>query len=394
MRTVQTSKSPHILTSGRSRTPQDTRTALCPRDRSRRTSAAVARPRFTRKFACFSEKQASPSRSPFIPARSSSSLAFPTPSGGFRNADPKVLSPHGWLARRFSLNCRIPSNTASLVPAEKRNPARTTIPWTGYFASRYPNRISRASILWSSPSAPTTSTHSTSSPMLRPYAPAFIDSAPPTVPGIPESGSIPESPDRAQSTASRGSIAPASTTTDPLERNTTLERCFFVHRTVAPTPLSATRRLDPAPRTCTGRPERPSATTTSRTCPADRGNTSRSAGPPIPMVVYSRRFTWNATSMFRTTVPASLPLPPLPREKAFAQFPDIAGPHRQKDVPRPQGGANRLPRSGGFTQIPGLPMSVLPDRDAKRFAGGALDRLLPGGVHVEDEQNVRVLERR
>src|SRR5512143_3297165 len=230
--------------------------------------------------------------------------------------------------------------------------------------------------------------------MLCPYAPAFIDSAPPTVPGIPESGSIPESPDRAQSTASRGSIAPASTTTDPSERNTTLERCFFVHSTVADTPLSATRRLDPAPRTCTGRPERPSDTTTSRTCAADRGNTSRSAAPPIPMVVYSRRFTWNATSMFRTTVPASLPLPPLPREKAFTQFPDIAGPHRQKDVPRLQDVANRIPRPDGFTQIPGLPMSVLPDSDAQRFAGGALDRLLPRGVHVEDEKHVRVLERR
>src|SRR5512143_2375295 len=230
--------------------------------------------------------------------------------------------------------------------------------------------------------------------MLCPYAPAFIDSAPPTVPGIPESGSIPDSPDRAQSTASRGSIAPASTTTDPPERNTTLERCFFVHRTVADTPASATRRLDPAPRTFTGRPERPSATMTSRTWADDLGNTSRSAAPPIPMVVYSRSFTWSATSISRTTVRASLPLPPLPREKAFSQFPDIAGPHRQKDVPRLQDDANRLSRSDGFTQIPGLPMSVLPDRDAERFAGGALDRLLPRGVPVEDEPHVRVLERR
>src|SRR5659263_508471 len=100
------------------------------------------------------------------------------------------------------------------------------------------------------------------------------------------------------------------------------------------------------------------------------------------MVVYSRNATWNDTSMDRTTA-ASLPLPPLPREKAFTQFPDIAGPHRQKDVPRPQEDANRLLRSGGFAQIPRFPVSVLPDRGAQRFAGGALDRLLPRGVHLE-----------
>src|SRR3972149_5023205 len=111
-RTPPTPQAPPPFSPGGGGGPPDHRTPppLWPRDRSRRTPAAVARPRFTRKFACFSEKQASPSRSPFIPARSSSSLALPTPSGGLRNADPKVFSPHGWLARRFSLNCRIRSN--------------------------------------------------------------------------------------------------------------------------------------------------------------------------------------------------------------------------------------------------------------------------------------------
>ena len=111
---------------------------------------------------------ASPSRSPFIPARSSSCPALSAPPGGLRNAEPKVLSPHGWTLRRFSFISRIRSNTVSRVPGPKRNPARTTIPWTGNFVSRYPNRIARASARRISPSSSTISTHSASSPMLRP----------------------------------------------------------------------------------------------------------------------------------------------------------------------------------------------------------------------------------
>jgi len=318
------------------------------RDRSRRTSAAVARPLFTRKFACFSEKQASPSRSPFIPARSSSSLAFPTFPGGFRNADPKVFSPHGWLARRFSFVCRIRSNTDSLVPGAKRETRPDDDPLNGVFCLTVPEPDLPCLDPVDLPPASTTSTHSVSAPMFcrRPRRHRQRAAYRPR-----------DSGERLHSGKSRQGAEHRH----PWEHHTRLRdhraggeehdlRKVLLgaqhggghpavgHEEVAPRPEDPDRPALPALR----HDEFPDLR-------GDRGNTIRSAGPPIPIVVCSRNFTWNETSMFRTIAGTSLPLPSLPREKAFSQFPDIARSIVRKISPA-AGGPGPPPPPGGFSQ--------------------------------------------
>src|SRR4030067_801535 len=134
--------------------------------------------------------------------------------------------------------------------------------------------MSLAATRYSAPSGSTISTHSTISPMARPYAPAFIVSAPPTVPGIPPSSSAPERADRAHRTANLGSITPASAT-----------------------------RVPPP--------------------------------PPLPPVVTPRLSAPNASSIRFLPPPGWLRLSrPLTGYNAFCQFPDIPGPHGQQYVAR------------------------------------------------------------
>src|SRR5512134_3892660 len=95
-------------------------------------------------------------------------------------------------------------------------------------------------------------------------------------------------------------------------------------------------------------------------------------------------------------MPAADPLPPfpLPREEALSQLPDIAGPHRDEDVPRAEPFEDRIPRLSGLPRVEGLLVPVPPDPLAQPFPRGPLHRLLPGGVDVENQQRVRVVESR
>src|SRR4030065_778 len=114
--------------------------------------------------------------------------------------------------------------------------------------------MSLAATRYSAPSGSTISTHSTISPMARPYAPAFIVSAPPTVPGIPPSSSAPEREDRAHRTANLGSITPASAAPASRRRPAAPRLLTVVNpRTLAPTP-SSTLPILPPRRPCLSRP--------------------------------------------------------------------------------------------------------------------------------------------
>src|SRR5271154_1431395 len=69
-------------------------------------SEADALPAFTKKFACRSLTRASPTLKPLRP---SSSIMRPAAApGGFLKMHPALFCPSGWLARRFSLQIRIP----------------------------------------------------------------------------------------------------------------------------------------------------------------------------------------------------------------------------------------------------------------------------------------------
>src|SRR5581483_3117911 len=99
------STSPSTCTSGSSSIPKRSDTRRRPSAMSRSTSAVVAWPRFSTKFACFGAKRAPPTRIPAQPAAASSSPAVRpeargSPGSGFLNVEPKVLIPDGWASRR------------------------------------------------------------------------------------------------------------------------------------------------------------------------------------------------------------------------------------------------------------------------------------------------------
>src|SRR4030066_2117669 len=244
------------------------------------------------------------------------------------------------------------------------------------------------------PPSSTISTHSTISPMDRPYAPAFPGSAPPTVPGIPPSSSAPEREDRAHRTANLGSITPASAIITPPGAKRTFPLFFFGQIPAPRMPPSDTRRLLPAPSALPSRFAPRSAARTSWTSFPECGKTIRSAGPPIPTVVNSRILAPNTSS----TLPIIPPRRPcLSRPSggyhALCQFPDIPGPHGQKYVARLQPGGN--PPCG----FPCLPrekdrlVPVVPYRLAEPLARGPRGRVLPRGGALENEEQVRIVER-
>src|SRR5262249_50958137 len=74
-------------------------------------SALLARPALMKKFAWRSLTRAPPT---FEPLRPSSSIMRPAEApGGFLKMQPALFWPSGWLARRFSLQIRIPSRICS-----------------------------------------------------------------------------------------------------------------------------------------------------------------------------------------------------------------------------------------------------------------------------------------
>ena len=112
------------------KTPKRSRTRRRPSAISAITSAVVASPVFSTKFACFSEKRAPPTWSPRQPASSSSTPALrPSARGssGFLKVEPNVLMPDGWASLRVA---RISASVALIRrdrPGASAKEARATI---------------------------------------------------------------------------------------------------------------------------------------------------------------------------------------------------------------------------------------------------------------------------
>ena len=146
-----------------------------------------------------------------------------------------------------------------------------------------------------------------------PYAPAFINTPPPMLPGMPEANSSPESDSRAAARAVSPSIAPAPAFTVQASASTSM---LFIPSPIIITtplnPLSLTSTLEPLPSTTYCAPSPRTISITARSSSTDAGSTSTSAGPPTLNVVYplsaSSRFTTEAAllnfsyikSMFKT----------------------------------------------------------------------------------------------
>ena len=151
------------------------------------------------------------------------------------------------------------------------------------------SRSSAARQLARRPAAVASSTCVTTSFISPDGVPAFIASAPPSVPGMPreELGS-PTRPsgvrplDRARRWAcrpeGRGAAGPASPRRGRAARRSTTPR----------TPRSATSVLAPPPRTWTGTPSSRAARRQATRSPGSAGRTSRSAGPPMRIEVRAR----------------------------------------------------------------------------------------------------------
>src|SRR3989337_1812578 len=216
--------------------------------------------------------------------------------------------------------------------------------------------MSLAATGYSVPSGSTISTHSTISQMARPYAPAFIVSAPPTVPGIPPSSSAPERADRAHRTANLGSITPASATAvHPEQVAAPPQRPHFPVR-------GALRREDLLDLPHRAGEDQPFG----RPTDSDGGELphlgaerlldpfhppSRLA-PPLPalngiqhLLPVSRHLRPPWSEICRPIAVGAEPPPPLPRPSLRKRSPCVRGPvsHRRAARPRPPGSA-LLPR--------------------------------------------------
>src|SRR5579875_1393275 len=121
---------PSVWTSGSSVIPNRSRTRSRAAVMTPSTSAVLAAPSLTTKFACFSEIEAPPTRRPRQPAASSSMPALrPSARGsrGFLNVEPNVLIPEGCAARRRSRISASVALTASGSVGVSANRARATI---------------------------------------------------------------------------------------------------------------------------------------------------------------------------------------------------------------------------------------------------------------------------
>jgi UDP-N-acetylenolpyruvoylglucosamine reductase len=149
---------------------------------------------------------------------------------------------------------------------------------------RYSNEIFSEGTRSSPPDSLSTSTDCTIRPISRSRVPAFMTSAPPTVPGTPTSGSAPPSPRSAHCLMSVGRYTPAFARMDE-EPNSTCSKTPFSRTTKPSRPRSPTRRLEPPPRKKTGRSFARAKRRRPDNCSSEAGSAYHSAGPPMPQVV-------------------------------------------------------------------------------------------------------------
>ena len=243
-----------------------------------RTSEAVAFPRFTIKFACLGDTIASPTRSPLHPAASISRPAY-SPSGRL-NTLPAEGTSNGCRALRFRMISfrRSVRRAASVFVNPKA--ASMSIRSSSPLARRYPKSTSDFAHRCLVPSGAIPSIQRSRSEISAPKAPAFIRSAPPTVPGIPDRLSNPPNPCSSQHAVKRFiRTADPAITCSPSTRNAPQALLRFT--TTPRNPASLTRRFVPFPMTNAGISRSPQTLRSAVRSSTSAGTTYRSAGPPI-----------------------------------------------------------------------------------------------------------------
>ena len=174
-----------------------------------------------------------------------------------------------------------------------------------------------------------------------PYAPAFIPTPPPTVPGIAHANSNPPSPAARTRWRQTAFAAPPPATS----------RSFCVSAaarsppslsTTASTPSSATSRFEPSPIVATESPRsRDHASASSSSSKVD-GCAKARAGPPVPIVVNRARGTPSSTFTLGPPVATE------PRGRRLPRRASAAGHRlaraRRETWRRPRRAASRRPR--------------------------------------------------
>src|SRR5581483_5033171 len=126
------STGPSTCISASSATPNRSFTRRRPSAMTAITSAVLASPWFSTKFACLAENPAPPIRSPRQPAASSSWPALrPSARGsdGFLKVDPNVLMPEGWAAlRRARMSASVALTSWLLASCRAKDARATTSP--------------------------------------------------------------------------------------------------------------------------------------------------------------------------------------------------------------------------------------------------------------------------
>ena len=254
------------------------------------TSAAVAPSAATMKLAWTSLTLAPPWASPFMPSSSTTRPA--AISGGLANTLPQLGWFTGWLSRRQRRASSISARTvASGAGVRAKRAAVTTAP-AGRAERRYPKPSSSGFIRTARPAGSpvrwNTSAQTRRSASSLPWAPAFMRTPPPTVPGMATANAIPPREALAEraATPGRGVAAPASSS---VPSTSTRRKRWPRWSTIPGQPPSATSMLDPRPTISSG-------TGAARSTPASAARSSRlsarrntAAGPPSRKVVSGAR---------------------------------------------------------------------------------------------------------
>jgi hypothetical protein len=202
---------------------------------------------------------------------------------GFLKTLPNVRLSVGCVALRHACSSATRARISSAGRRSRLNsPRATTSP--GRSSERRYRRPSSAGVRQCAPVASATSARRSTAATSPPWAPAFIRTAPPTVPGIAHANSNPPRPAaraRWRQTA-RAAPPPPRRTPSPVSARARSPRS----RTTRPSkPWSATSRFEPRPTTPIASPVPAARARTSTSSSTVSGSANQRAGPPVPRVV-------------------------------------------------------------------------------------------------------------
>src|SRR5580692_2182260 len=237
-----------------------------------------------------------------------------------------------------------------------------------------------------------------------PYAPAFIRSAPPTVPGTPINPSMPPRLFFAQNVTVRPRSAAASTVAI-VPSNEISGSPFTNCRTTNGNSPSTTNKFEPPPRNLCGTPC--SSSSFSKPGMAScRWMRSKSVVPPIPSEVSSANETprrisvpnsGSAARILGSSIRISNPV-------LYAQFgpeqyhqfatraADVPRADRQNRIARPGFAQKKLDRILHRVEILHVFVSCLANACGQGLAGDAGDGRFSRRIHIHQRQNVRFVE--